>query len=509
MPDRRTLMKTAVATALGAGAVPPGWGQMRTSSRSIFAYLPPEGVAAVQAGQGHFDCAEAIRAALRDSFTPLHFPAGRYFIGSSIRIAVDPGRAAFAMAPVLHGDGIGRTIFDNGATDGPMFDIDSAVDHRQRFAGVMGLQLGGFSITASGTGPTTAVQLRANYMARISQLHITNQRGSGIVIPCDTGDNDGSNMVRLEQVRIENCTGWGIDATGADGHDETSFLTLDQVFVQACGTPSSAAIPPSGGMRYKGQIVRLSQCAFTINENVGFYVPGAPGLAQLVEIEGTAFENNHMRHILCTGVSGFRARQIDLFNNDTNRAQTLVTFDGSRNTIRDVDIDGVIVRATVGNAPCTAFQFKGANLEADSCRVHRVVWDNYDYPGQTRFDGVSFDPIAQQGMLVIRDPATLALVPGSGAHTPLRLRGRGSSGGEWVAHRLPPNGISIGTAGLVPNSRYAVYLWDDNNITRLELSTTEPRAEPMSGYPVKADDASRLFLGTVSTDARGGFAHLN
>ncbi len=289
------------------------------------------------------------------------------------------------------------------------------------------------------------------------------------------------------------------------GFNENSFLHLQQVFVQACGIPSNAPLPTSGGMRHKGQILSLDQCAFTINENVALYVPGEAGLALQVNIANTTFENNHVRHILCSGVAGFRARNIQFYNNDTNRASVQCEFDGSRNVVRMVDIDGAVVRATSGNAPLTAFRFTGGNLERNNCRVRNIIWDNFDYAGQTRFDGVPFDYIASACALVVADGATLLLKPANGNQVPLRLRGKGSTSGEWTAARLPSKGLYIGNAGLAPSTRYHAYLYDNNGAMALDLSTTSSAQDPDSGYTVMQGDATRYYVGDVTTDGQGRF----
>ncbi len=510
MTQRRNVLKALVAIpALATGASSAVAQPQSTSSNvpSIRDFLPSGVLDAIAAGHSDYDCAPAIRAALAQSGGRLYFPAGTYVIGSSIKMLADVAGRAFAPGPWISGDGMGRTIFDNRAGDGPMFDIDSNANHVTKFGGVLGVRLEGFTVISRTKGvPTSAIRLRTAYEARLFQLHIIGQRGDGIRIPCINGDNDGSNMVSLEQVRIENCGGWGLDSAGEAGHNETSFLRLQQVFIQGCGTPSGAPVPPSGGMRHKGQILTLDQCSFTINENVALYVPGQAGLAILIDIASTAFENNHQRQILCTGVSGFKARNIQFFNNDANPARIQCSFDGSQHTVRMVDIDGVVVRATAGNNPCTSFQFKGENLERNNCRIRNVTWDNYDYPGQTRFEGVPFDHVESQGALIAADGATLLYKPAHGNQTPLRLRGAGSTSGEWIAAKLPLNGVYAGSTGLAPNSRYHVYLYDKNGAQALDVSQMPPTKDAESGYPVKSGDAAHLHVGDVLTDSQGRFA---
>lgn len=513
MADRRRVLKIFASTPLwGLGGADAGWAQIAPSGAasgvSIRDFLPGAERDAIAAGQSTFDCAPAFRAALAQSSKPLYVPAGTYIMGSSVKMR-PAGSGAFAPGPWIIGGGMGRTIFDNRAADGPMFDIDSNIDHATKFGAVLGARLEGFTVTSHAQNVlTTAIQLRTSYDARLFQLHIINQRGDGIRIPCIDGDLDGSNMISLEQVRVEACGGWGIDTSASPGHNENSFLHLQQVFVQGCGVRDNDVVPKSGGMRHKGQILTLEQCGFTINDNVALYVPGEAGLALQVNISDTAFENNRGRHVLCTGISGFTARNIQFYNNDANRATVQCEFDGSSHVVRMVNIDGAVVRATAGNAPLTAFRFTGGNLERNNCRVRNIVWDNFDYAGQIRFDGVPFDYVAEACSLVVADGATLLLKPANGNQVPLRLRGKGSTSGEWVAAKLPPKGLYIGNAGLGPSARYHAYVYDNNGAMALDLNTIGVTQDPESGYRVMQGDATRYYVGDVSTDGQGRFVAL-
>jgi hypothetical protein len=195
-------------------------------------------------------------------------------------------------------------------------------------------------------------------------------------------------MVSLRQIRIENCGGWGIDSAADPGSNENSFLSLEQVFVQNCGTQGRASLPQSGGMRHKGQILTLRQCGFALNRNVGLLLPGEAGLGNSVSIDDTGFENNIGRHLYCTGYDGVRARNIQFYSNDAHRVSVACEFAANNYVVRGVDIDGVIVRASAGNAPYTAFRFGGANLDRKSVRVDDVVWGDWGYPGQVKTEGL-------------------------------------------------------------------------------------------------------------------------
>jgi hypothetical protein len=208
-------------------------------------------------------------------------------------------------------------------------------------------------------------------------------------------------------------------------------------------------------------------------------------------------------------VSGFKARGIQFYSNDANVAVVACEFSGATHLVRGVDIDGVVVRATAGNNRLTGFRIAGANLDLPTCQVRRVIWENFDYPGQARFDGVAFARVENDGELFVADPRTLTLrrrTGGkSGNRVPLRMRGKGSTSGEWIAAQIPAGGISISTGGLAPNRRYYCYLYDDNGATRLNLSAVPFEADPKTGYAVKSGDATQFYVGSVETDSAATF----
>lgn len=354
---------------------------------SLLDFIPASERAAIAAGRSNFDCAPAMSSAMAAGAGAVLVPAGRYVMASRVRF-VPRVVARFAPGPTIIGDGPDLTVFENRLTSGALFDFDSGAT-RSDFAAISNLQLSGFSVEGRATsGNASAIRMRSCFMTELSDLRVIGQRGDGIVIDCLLGDNDGSNMVRLERVRIENCAGWGLRAAAAPGANEISFLHMRHVAIQNCGTPGSVIAPTSGGMRYKGQILTMEQCGFTINQNAALYIPGEAGLCINANIASTAFENNMGRQILCTGVSVFSARNIQFFNNDAYRAEVACEFRGDKFTVREVDIDGVTIRATPGNRPYTSFRFTGANLERASCNVRNVIWEHFGFPGQEKAAGL-------------------------------------------------------------------------------------------------------------------------
>lgn len=367
---------------LGAAALPARGFAQAPGARSILEFLPAGEADAIRRGTSRFDCAGAIMAAVAQSPGAVHFPAGRYRVAGPVRLMPDRFTGRFGRGPILIGDGIGRTVFANDVARGAMFDIDAGVTRATGYRAAQGVRLEDFTIDG-GNAADGALRLRTVAQASLTRLHIIGHRGTGLRVPCTMGDADGSNMVSLKQVRIENCGGWGIDSAADPGSNENSFFALDQVFVQNCGSGAAG-----GGMRHKGQVLALRQCAFTLNANAGLYLPGEAGLGNTVSIEDTAFENNIGRHLYCTGYDGVRARGIQFYSNDAYRVAVACEFAADRFVVRGVDIAGVIVRASRGNAPYTAFRFGGTNLDRASVRVEGVVWEDFGHPGQIRSEGL-------------------------------------------------------------------------------------------------------------------------
>ena len=319
-------------------------------------------------------------------------PAGRYVVKTAAMM-VPRVTGRFAPGFDMVGEGPGRTMIEDWTDGRALFDVDSEADPNTGFRAILGVHLTGFTIdgTRAGGG-TAAIRLRGCFQSSLSDLHITDRPGTGIAIPCLFGDTDGSNMVELARVRIENCGGWGIDAAAALGRNEISYLMLRHVIIQGCGSADLSRGPASGGMRYKGQVLELEQCAFTLNRNVGLLIPGEAGLAINIQLSSTTFENNLGRHLLCTGVSVLTGRNLEFFSNDEHRVVVACEFVGDRYTVREVVLEGITVRASAANTPYTCFRFTGSNLEAHTCRVGNVAWADLGYPGQRRVLGeVSVD----------------------------------------------------------------------------------------------------------------------
>lgn len=288
---------------------------------------------------------------------------------------------------------------------------------------------------------------------------------------------------------------------------------MRHVFLQNCGTASGSATPPSGGMIWKGQILTTEQCAFVLCQNAGLFIPGQSGLANTASLRDTSFENNYKRSLYCTGISGFSGHNLQVYNNNSNTAIAGLEFDAAAYVVRGVQVDNVVVRATSTNSPYTAFKISGANADLRTCRVRGVIWDNFDYSGQSRFDGWQFDRIAQNcGLVDSGSSAALLFKPrgdGSGNKTPLRLTGGAggtpSTTGEWVEYEIPSGGLVLSNSGLSANTTYNVYLGEAGGTVSLSASATATAVDTATGYTVKSGDTTKLFVGRCATDGASNF----
>jgi len=469
---------------------------------------------------GSTDTTAAIQAAINAAAgRTVFFPAGTYVVTSTLSYKTAPTLGVFAPGIRLVGDGMLKTIFDNRVANAPMIDIDS-LNHGGSFEASMASVLREFTIkTTTSPANSTGIRVLNGYQIQIDHLFIDGMTAHGIELKNGLYVDDGWNMIAITNCWIEDCAGWGIKADGSAARNEGSYTYLREVFFQRNGTVSAAAIPPSGGMIWKGQIFVMESCAFANGtENVGLFIKGESGLGQTVDLRNTTWENCKKRGLYVTGVSMLKGRNLQFYNNDTFIATNQCEFDGSAYAINQIDINGVTVRATSGNNALTAFKISGANTLPNTCRVRNVSWENFDFAGQTRFDGWQFDTVQQECRLVVASGAEIYYRPqntnGSGRSTPIRLSGPNNQGGvgvastsgEWVEWQIASSGLGLSpaTLPLVAGTRYYIYLYEDLGLAKLEPSTTVPVADTASGYMVKTGNATRYYVGSVVAGATNG-----
>jgi hypothetical protein len=457
---------------------------------------------------GVADSSAAFQAAY-DTGKAVWIPAGTYLLNTGINCTTT-STDVLTPGPRFIGEGIGLVTI-NSPYDGPVFDVTTDTTLKFQIGG----EFSGFKLVRTGS-PTAqiGIRLRRCWLFSFEDIWIFGPTLDGIQIVMSEGDADGSLMLTFRRMRIENCGRWGFHTFITGAYNEISFTKMEHIFFHANGTSSADAIPPSGGMKWKGQVLDMSSCGFTESQNCALYIfEGTGGLGNTVNLEAVVFENSWKRHFYCDGISSLRGRALQMYTGNVITAHTMMEFDGASSTIRNIDIEGVVVRLGSANNPATAFKISGANAETRSCRVRNVDWGIFDHAGQTRFDGWEFDPVEQDCHLVTPSGVELFLRPkGTGNKTPFRLSGPNtesggvpSTSGEWIALSLNSVGVFIANTGLANSTRYYVYLYDDQFVAKLELSTTGPAIDATHGYKVKTGDASRLYVGSVITNGSGAF----
>lgn len=501
----------------GTGAIARSIQDKARDTISALDFIPVSLHAGIMAGTNTTDVTTYLQAALNecDGRTLFCPGIGPYIVSATLSNNVAPVLGAWAPGIKIKGEGMVKTKFDNRVANAPMIDIDSAA-HGGTYEASIGSLLEDFAILTT-TSPANSIGVRVlnGYEVIINHVYIKGMSLHGIELRNGLYLDDGWNMVSITNTWIDSCAGWGLKADGSAGRNEGSFTYLCSVFFQSNGTASASTPPPSGGMIYKGQVLIMNNCAFANGtQNCGLFVKGESGLANNIDLQGVTFENCVKRSIYCTGASIFKGRNLQMYNNDTYISTTGCEFDGSTYVVRKVDIDGITVRAGASNNPYTAFKISGVSATVDDCRVRNVSWENFDHTGQTRFDGWQFDAVAQNCGIVTDGSASYLLfrpnqVAGTGNKSPLRLRGGGSTSGEWVATTIPNVGLSILSSGLLADTMYSIYLYDDGGNNAIEISTTTPVVDASSGYMVKTGDATRLYVGRAHTAGAGAWVISN
>jgi hypothetical protein len=279
-------------------------------------------------------------------------------------------------------------------------------------------------------------------------------------------------------------------------------------------------IPKSGALRWKGQLIRLDQCGFTVNQNCATFIKGQAGLGVGFMASQVSWENSYRRHVFCTGITNFYSVGSQFHGNDSYRQWRLVEFDTTDFVAQNILWQNTKVRARLGYG--TAFKFTGSNIDLNSARIKDVTWDDFDYYTQKRFDGVPFDQIEQCLSLIYTSTTLVSLkaIPslGKGNKTPLRLQGPNnqeglgvpSLTGEWVSYQPTSiNGVSSyntttglsGGPALAASTMYNMYLKELDGAMVLYPSTDSPTIDNNSGYMVRTGDAASLYVGRAKTDA--------
>lgn len=332
-------------------------------------------------------------ALIRCDGRQLNFNVGTYVCENPIFRAADTVQGIFSAGVRVKGKHPLLTIFDNQSGDA-LFTVDSATHTPGSYKASFAAHFKGIGITATtNKNDSIGIKIVNGYQVIIEDFYFR-AMDYGILMANGAEIDDGWNMVNIRNGWIDGCRVWGIKADGSAGRNEGSYTKLEQVFFQTCGTDDGGLTPPtSGGMIWKGQIIELDQVAFANGcQNVGLFIKGESGLGQSVFMNGTTFENCYKRGLYCTGATQFKSINSQFYNNDNFVSTVQCEFDGTNHTIRNVNFESTTIRATSGNNPITAFKVGGANAELDTIEVNSTNWDNFDYAGQTRFEGFKNDP---------------------------------------------------------------------------------------------------------------------
>lgn len=437
---------------------------------------------------------------------PLIFPAGTCIINSSLTYNTTVP-LTFTNGLQIIGQGREKTVFDWRGS-GYLFASDTSADNFFQ----SGVLFKDFKITTT-TFPASSsgIKLHRTANAKFENLQFTSLTGDGIVIPASVGDADASFIVEIDRVRMDAIGGWCANLNAPSGGYFGSNLRIVNSSFNGCGTASVSVPPTSGGIQYKGLIAQLVNSAFTVNNNVDFYVQGTDTSMQIT-IDGTDFENHVstvLPHVYVDGgLRGFHMMNSECLNNDGHVGQGCVWFNSTSAIIGDITIDKTEVRATAANNTYTAFKITGTNAIVDTMRVGRIYWQTFDLSGQTRFSGFQFNGISGQAQFSISSTNTAVLGGiGYGFTMPMHL----AANGEWVEYQISNAGITrTGIGGLTPNTAYYFYLYNSAALNfpyvgAIDIFATAPTTDTISGYFVKTGDTTRTYIGSATTDGSGNF----
>ena len=322
----------------------------------------------------------------------IRVPRGRYLCTRPVA-ALNSDPQIFSQGLRLIGSGI-DTVFEVLFSDGHLFGVGTDTDNR--FA--LGAHLADFTIVRGGSGASLhkagGIQLRRAFRPVIRNIWFKDLLGDNIHAPVTTGDPDACNQGLIEGCCFEAGRAWAFNIDSAADRNEGSFWTIRDSFFRGCGNPAETTSgPASGAIRVRGaQQLHLQNTIIAETENCGLYLAGGGGVNTMVRLDGVQFENCEKRSLYSImGVDNLIIRGCGLYNNDQHTAIAGFEFngDGAEGTgiIRNVSIDGLVVRATPGNNPYVALKAFGRN--AFNCRAKNITVQSDGFPltGQVLSEG--------------------------------------------------------------------------------------------------------------------------
>jgi len=150
--------------------------------------------------------------------------------------------------------------------------------------------------------------------------------------------------------------------------------------------------PPSGTIKWRGQMGHFQDSGITESQNVGIFLPDGPsGTAFRTMLTNFTIENTRGVSLLVHGGDGLIGKGMDLRVNSAafptgGRCYAHVLLDSSVSTVTGVELEGATIKADSGSTPFRAFEaVSAANL--GDLKISGTRWQDYDYTGQTRFGG--------------------------------------------------------------------------------------------------------------------------
>jgi len=100
--------------------------------------------------------------------------------------------------------------------------------------------------------------------------------------------------------------------------------------------------------------------------------------------------------VLVQGIDGFEMEMPQLYHNASHVGNTGWIFDGTHSLIRSARLRKPVIRVTQESNAFQLVQVLGPNADRNSIRIEDPIYENYDYAGQIRYNGLLFEPMIGQ-----------------------------------------------------------------------------------------------------------------
>jgi hypothetical protein len=248
---------------------------------SVFDFMTSAQIADVKARTLGLDVSAPIQAAATHALLTgknVFFPAGNYLVGTQINAYASSYTGIFAKALRFFGEGMLATTITSTIANGYIFDFDTTDPHTVNARFILGLEISNMTLKQSGSPAVSGgLRVQACYHVLFENLHVDGFTGTGVKVLCEFGDLDGSVFVKTNNVRIENCLVWGLDASADAGFNEISYVACDNTFIQLCGVDAARAI--TGITKANPAVVTAAGHGYTNGDIV--YLAGVGGMTEV------------------------------------------------------------------------------------------------------------------------------------------------------------------------------------------------------------------------------------